>query len=245
MHTHLLPGVDDGSPSLEVSVPILERFREEGVTRVVCTPHLVASQAGRAPRERHLALLAELQAAVPDVALASGWEIMLDEPGVDLTDEALTLGDSRAVLVEFSLGGIPRGAVGELRRIARAGRTPVLAHPERYFGCSTALVRDFRKAGAVIQTDVAVLLGRGGPSEMARTLLAEGLVDILASDNHGDTRSLAAGRRWLEEQGGSAEQVALLTRENAARVLDDEDPHPVPPLATGGAFERVRRLFGS
>jgi protein-tyrosine phosphatase len=157
---------------------------------------------------------------------------------------SLTLGNSRALLVEFSIGGIPRGAVQELRRIARSGRTPILAHPERYYGCTVALVREFRKLGVVIQTDVKVMLGRGAPSELARDMLAAGLVDILASDNHGDARSLAPGRDWLSGNGATAEQIELLTHKNAELVLSDEDPVPVPPLATGGALQRLRRMFG-
>ncbi len=225
-------------------MPILERFRDDGVTLLVCTPHLQASQAVAAPIAAHRAILETLRAHVPAPALALGWEIMLDQPGVDLTHPDLTLGDSRALLVEFSIGGIPRGALSELRRIARSGRTPILAHPERYYGCTVELVREFRKLGVVIQTDVTVLLGRGAPSEIARDLLAAGLVDILASDNHGDRRSLAAGRDWLLEQGASADQVALLTSRNAELVLADEDPEPVPPLSTGGALQRIKRLFG-
>ncbi len=246
MHTHLLPGVDDGSPSVEVSVPVLERFAQEGVSVVVCTPHLNASQAASAPVQRHLEILSELRAAAGAAApeLRLGWEIMLDQPGTDLTDLSLTLGESRALLVEFSIGGIPRGAVQELRRIARSGRTPILAHPERYYGCTVAMVREFRKLGVVIQTDVKVMLGRGAPSELARDLLAAGLVDILASDNHGDARSLASGRDWLASNGASGEHISLLTHTNAELVLADEDPMPVPPLATGGALRRLRRMFG-
>lgn len=226
-------------------MPILQQFRADGVSRLVCTPHLNASQAASAPIERHREIMAELQAAAPDgPVLALGWEIMLDQPGSDLTDMKLTLGDSRALLVEFSIGGIPRGARAELRRIAMSGRTPILAHPERYYGCTVELVRAFRKLGVVIQSDVSVLMGKGAPSDLARDLLAHGLVDILASDNHGDRRSLAVARAWLQEHGASEMQLELLTHRNAELVLADEDPAPVPPLLTGGFVQRVRRLFG-
>ncbi len=226
-------------------MPILERFRQQGVTRLVCTPHLNASQAASAPIEQHRTILhGLLQAAANGPELLLGWEIMLDQPGADLTDMSLTLGESRALLVEFSIGGIPRGAMTELRRIARSGRTPILAHPERYYGCTVNMVREFRKIGVVIQTDVSVLLGRGAPTDLARDLLAHGLVDILASDNHGDLRSLDAGRAWLLKQKATEDQVELLTHTNAELVLGDEDPRPVPPLATGGVLQRVRRLFG-
>jgi protein-tyrosine phosphatase len=243
IHSHLLPGVDDGSPSVEVSVPVLSRFAEDGVKVVVCTPHLNASQATAAPYARHLEILAELRRSAPAVPeLRLGWEIMLDAPGVDLTAPHLTLGGSRALLVEFTRGGIPRGASGELRRLARSGRTPILAHPERYFGCTLELVREWREYGVVIQTDASVLMGRGVPSDLARAMLSQGLIDILASDNHGDHRSLATAKSWLTERGAK-DQLDLLTSRNAERVLSDEDPIPVPPMA-GGMLSRIKRLFG-
>lgn len=243
IHTHLLPDVDDGSPSYGVSVDVLADFAVQGVRQVVCTPHLMASRAASAPVREHAVILEELRRLTPpSVTLWSGWEIMLDTPGVDLTAPELTLGDSRALLVEFTRGGVPHAATEELRRIARSGRTPILAHPERYFGCTVDHVRAWREIGVVIQTDVSVLLSRGTPAEMARTMLAEGLIDILASDNHGDGRSLSAGRDWLMEQG-LEEHATLLTRINADRVLHDEDPVPVPAIRTS-VVDRVRRLFG-
>lgn len=243
IHSHLLPGVDDGSPSLEVSIPVLERFAAEGLTMLVCTPHLNASQAASAPYERHLEILSELRAVTPAaLELRLGWEIMLDAPGTDLSARHLTLGGSRALLVEFTRGGLPRGATAELRRLTRAGRTPILAHPERYFGCTLELVREWRQLGVVIQTDASVLMGRGVPAELARAMLAEGLIDILASDNHGDARSLRTASDWLLARGGE-EQMPLLTHQNAELVLNDEEPIPVPPLRPG-LLGRVKRLFG-
>ncbi|MBY0489760.1 MAG: hypothetical protein K2R93_07955 [Gemmatimonadaceae bacterium] len=243
VHTHLLPGVDDGSPSFDVSLPVLERFVGQGVEVLVCTPHLNASQAANAPWESHRALFDELKARAPKgITLKLGWEIMLDSPGVDLTAPYLALEGSRALLVEFTRGGLPPGATNELRRITRMGRTPMLAHPERYFGCTLELVREWRKIGVVIQTDASVLMGRGVPSELARDMLAEGLIDILASDNHGDHRSLGAARDWLLERGG-AEQAELLLHANAEAVLHDEDPMPVPPLKRG-VLGAVKKWFG-
>jgi protein-tyrosine phosphatase len=242
LHSHLLPGVDDGSPSIEVSAPVLSRFKADGVTLVVCTPHLNASQAASAPYVQHQEILRALRVGAPNAPeLALGWEIMLDAPGVDLTAPELALAGSRALLVEFTRGGLPRGSTHELRRLTRSGRTPILAHPERYFGCTLDAVAEWRSFGVVIQTDVSVLMGRGAPADMAKAMLAEGYIDILASDNHGDHRSLGAVRTWLAERGGE-EQIALLTHENAARVLANDDPLPVPPLRAG-VLHRVKRWF--
>ena len=60
IHSHLLPGVDDGSPSVEVSLPVLERFGREGVEVLVCTPHLRASEAHAVDDERYARVFDDL-----------------------------------------------------------------------------------------------------------------------------------------------------------------------------------------
>lgn len=244
VHTHLLPGVDDGSPSIERSVAVLERFAADGVECVVLTPHLDASRARHAPVAAHRAIFDELRAVAPaSIELVLGWEIMLDAPGVDLRGADLALGDSSAVLVELPRMNVPAGARDELLRIRRGGRVPVLAHPERYWRCSAELVAEWRAAGAVIQMDTAGLVGRGTMAALSRTLLERGLVDLIASDNHGDARTLATARDWLLETATS-EHAELLTRTNARLLLDGEPLVPVPPLAaTPSMFARLRTMF--
>ena len=244
IHSHLLPGVDDGSADMATSVGVLERFAGHGLEVLVCTPHLLASRAEQAPYEHHRELLAELIAAAPPKPeLRLGWEIMLDRPGCDLGAPELSLGGAKAVLVEFPRAYLPVGTPDELERIRRSGVVPVVAHPERYYGCTLDMVRSWRDAGAVIQTDATMLLARGPMTDLAMSLLAAGLVDCLASDNHGDRRSLAAARVWLEEMGAD-EHAQLLTYSNAARVLADQVAIPVPPLPLGrGVFHRLRELL--
>jgi protein-tyrosine phosphatase len=244
IHSHLLPSVDDGSRSFETSVAVLTKFAEQGVECIVLTPHLNVSRAHEAPYERHLEILDELRTRAPAVPeLKLGWEIMLDEPGRDLRSPRLSLGGSNAALVEFPLSGVPAQGGDELYRIRCSGVVPVLAHPERYWGCSVAKVEHWRKAGAVIQMDTAGLLGKGRIAKISRELLEHGLVDLFASDNHGDSRSLATARAWLLEVA-TPEQADLLTRGNARRVLDGEPPVPVPPLpADTSLFARFREMI--
>lgn len=244
VHSHLLPSVDDGSRSFEQSVAVLERFAEQGVECVVLTPHLNVSRAADAPYERHIELLAELRGRAPStVELRLGWEIMLDEPNRDLRARRFSLGDSTAVLVEFPLSGVPEQGGDELARIRSSGIVPVLAHPERYWGCTAAKVYRWRQAGAVIQMDTAGLVGKGRIAKISRQLLELGLVDLFASDNHGDTRTLATARDWLLEVS-TPEHAVLLTRTNARRLLDGAPMLPVPPLpADTGVFSRFRELF--
>lgn len=245
IHTHLLPGVDDGSPSVAASVPVLERFGRDGVDVLVCTPHLRATDAARAPAERYQTILEELRAAAPaKPRLELGWEIMLDAPGIDLRAPELHLAGSDAALVEFPRMNVPPGAAHELLRIRMSGVIPVLAHPERYHGASLDGVYEWRSVGAVIQLDAIMLFGNAPMNRLARALLEEGMADCIASDNHGDTRSLVAARRWLEEVG-AVEQARLLTHVNAERLLAGEPLVPVAPIphVEPGMLGRLRDLF--
>lgn len=246
IHTHLLPGVDDGSRSVEVSRKVLERFAQDGVEVLVCTPHLNASAAATAPHAQYADVFAELVAQVPaSPELRLGWEIMLDEPNVDLRAPYLALGNSTAVLVEFPRTGVPGGAAAELFRIRMSGRVPVLAHPERYWGCTVEQVREWRRVGAVIQTDAVVLIGSGEMSRLAKSMLEEGLIDVVASDNHGDARSQAIARDWLVE-AGAGEQARMLTHINPRRLLADEPVLPVSPVRVDRPMlQRLKELvFG-
>ena len=243
LHTHLLPGVDDGSPSVAVSAGVLRRFAAEGVAVVVCTPHLDASAVAAAPYQRHAEILRELAEGAPGApSLRLGWEIMLDVPGADLRPPQLWLGGAPAVLVEFPRTQLPATAAAELFRIRMSGVTPVVAHPERYFGCTAEMVREWRRVGAVIQMDATMLLGRSPMAKLARELLEEGLADVLASDNHGDTRNLAGPRQWLVELG-AGEQAEALTRANPRRLLAGEPLLPVHPIPRErGMIGRLREL---
>ncbi|HYW51021.1 MAG TPA: CpsB/CapC family capsule biosynthesis tyrosine phosphatase, partial [Gemmatimonadaceae bacterium] len=238
-------GVDDGSRTMEQSLRVLRRFAGAGVTCVVCTPHLVASEADRVPVDRfvrvHRALCEQLE---PGMTVQRGWEIMLDRPNVDLTSPVLRLGASNAILVEFPRGVLPSGTELELARLRQSGVLPVVAHPERYGGASLDLVQQWRTAGAVIQTDTAYLLGDGGRCDLARGMLAAGLIDILSSDNHGDDRTLAGARDWLVEIGAT-DAALLLTAVNPGSLLSDQQLVPVPPVKMEtGMFARLRELLG-
>lgn len=243
LHSHLLPGVDDGSPTHENSVRVLERLWSEGVTQLACTPHLNASQAGTAPIAEHGVLLQRLRAAAPKgMKLHPGFEIMLDA-ATDLTLPGLSLGGSKAVLVEFQRVPLSADSTEHLTRLRASGVIPVIAHPERYAGISIDKLHIWRDIGVIVQGDALLLLSTGARAEFSRLMLTEGVADILASDNHGDSRSLSTVRLWLTEVGGER-HAEILMEENPRHVLDDEMLEAVPPLREHKTiWDRLRELF--
>lgn len=247
IHTHLLPGVDDGSPNVDHSVMVITRMSGEGVRQIVCTPHLNASKAAEAPLAHHDELFAELRRRAPSsVVLHIGFEIMLDTSAFDLSSARLGLGGSKARLVEFPRRGLPPEATEQLLRVRSQGGIPVVAHPERYAGCTREMIDTWRELGAIIQCDAMALLGAGPMADFAREMLGAGQVDILASDNHGDRRSLSTIVAWLGELNAE-EQATLMTTDNPGLLLADQPLKRVPPVSfQKGVFDRLRELiFGS
>ena len=197
VHSHVLPGVDDGAQDLEQALEGLRTLASEGVERVVATPHFRGSLLERPRRARErlegfdaayetLAEAARARGIV--IGLERGVEFKLDLPEIDLSDARLRLGGSRFALVEFASFQLPPFAGNQLRAVLDAGWVPVLAHPERYFGVERALdqVSEWVAAGVLLQVNLRSLAGGYGPvaRNVAEELLATGRVTCVASDYH-------------------------------------------------------------
>jgi protein-tyrosine phosphatase len=244
LHTHLIPGVDDGAAELEMARAALGVLAAAGVAEVVATPHVEGSLSHRpgafAERLRALddgwAWLADMAAAeFPEVVLHRGAEIMLDVPDPELSEPRLRIAGGRAVLVEFPYMAVPPNAAWALSGLVRQGVLPVLAHPERYRGgaAGVAEMETWRRSGAVLQVNAGSLTGRYGSEAERRAwaLLGRGMAGVMASDYH------ARGEPWLREAGemlesaGGGEQARLLLETNPARLIRGENPLPVPPVS--------------
>ncbi len=245
LHSHLLPGVDDGSRTVEQSVGVLRRMATRGITDVCLTPHVRAQDAATAPPERHDTAFTALLAEAPELPrLHRGAEVMLDRP-LPLGDHMrrITLGGTRYLLVEFPRLVTADAVMNALTRIREAGLTAVLAHPERYSCCSVENVTFWRGLGARMQVDATTLHSPQARGQRARQLVAAGLADILAGDNHGDERSVAGGADFLRAQDGE-EHAELLTVRNPGAILRDEPLADVPPLAIRRTWmQRLRHLL--
>jgi protein-tyrosine phosphatase len=247
LHSHLLPAVDDGSRTVEQSVGVLRQMAARGITDVCLTPHLRANETVDAPPVRHDQAFAALRAQAPDLPrLHRGAEVMLDRP-LPLEPERMrriTLGGTRYILVEFPRLVTAEAVTNALTRVRDAGLVPVLAHPERYSCCSVEAVTYWRSLGTRTQVDATTLHSPQTRGQRARQLVAAGLADILAGDNHGDERSIAAGADFLHALDGDA-QAELLTVRNPGAILQDEPLTEVPPLVIRRTWmQRLRHLLG-
>jgi len=260
LHSHLVPGVDDGASTLEEALEGVSRLRDAGVREIATTPHLdgnLTLDPGRLEarlQEMEVgwsALEAGVELEFPELTLHRGYEVMLDVPNPDFSDPRVRLADTSYVLIEWPRLQVPPHTPGVLARLRDQGLRVVVAHPERYHGIDRELklAAEWRRMGALLQVNYGSLVGRYGaePRERALTFLERGWVDLLSSDFHGKPHLplfMTRARELLSELEGE-EQFDTLARVNTARVLRGEDTLPVQPLALKqGVWERVRSLFG-
>jgi protein-tyrosine phosphatase len=259
LHSHLVPGVDDGSRNLDEVLEGVGRMVERGVTTIVTTPHLDGSLTlDPGALERRLSRMdaafeearVAVAAAPPDLRFLRGHEVKLDCPDPDLSDPRLRLGDSDFVLVEWPGLLVPPGTPRVLRALRSQGREFLIAHVERYRGYDEGMtvLERWREEEVFFQVNHGSLVGRYGTEARKRALrlLQEGWVDCLASDFHGrpDLRLYLTATKRLFQELEAEDAWTMLTEVNPARIVANEKPLPVPRVEMGrGVWKRLASLF--
>jgi protein-tyrosine phosphatase len=235
LHSHILPGIDDGARSLEEALELARACAADGIEAIAATPHVRYDFPTTADRmEAGVAeLRKELGAASIPVEILTGAEIELTRLWQIPSDELMRLtlaGSGRYLLVEFPYRGWPTGLGAAIALLHELGLVTVLAHPER-----NAIVQDRPQvlgeaveAGALIQLTAVSVEGRLGVASRraAAQLLELGFVSLLGSDAHGPHvrgAGLAAAARAV----GDGALARYLTREAPEAVVAGE---PLPPL---------------
>jgi len=253
LHCHFVPGVDDGARDVEEAMAQLIECERSGIRTVVTTPHLAASAARGPWRDGIEDAFAELAAVAsrdcPAVTLGRSFEFRLDDPDADLSDRSIGLGDGGGLLVEFPMLAMPAYPDRMLDVVLAADWIPVLAHPERYAGIERAYgwIGAWREKGALMCVNAGSLWGEHGGEALrvARRMLGDGSVDLIASDNHArPSRAATVRQAWdYLKEAGCEEQATLLTAVNPAAVLSGSRLMGVPPCEPrSGWVDRLRRL---
>ncbi|WP_299822653.1 CpsB/CapC family capsule biosynthesis tyrosine phosphatase [uncultured Pontibacter sp.] len=194
MHSHILPGLDDGSDSLEKSLELVLAMKELGYRKLIMTPHIMSDFYKNTPegiRERLQLLREAVQQAGIEMELDCAAEYYLDEgflEKLENDEEVLTFGDNY-LLFETSFLNEPLNLREAIFKMRSKGYKPVLAHPERYnyfYGKFEELVELWRQ-GVLFQPNLNSLSGYYSPGAkaVAEKLIDNGMVDFLGSDVHG------------------------------------------------------------
>lgn len=193
MHSHFLPGIDDGVPTLEEALEVIEGLSQLGYRRLITTPHVLSE---RYPNSS--ATILEKFAVVQEAVTKAGWKVELRaaaEYFMDAhfesllkKDELLTLDDDKRVLVEMSFLHPPLALQQYLFEMQTRGYKPVLAHPERYpfYHLKLDEYQALKDAGCEFQVNILSITGHYGPDVQQSTqlLMRHKLVDYLGTDAH-------------------------------------------------------------
>jgi len=205
IHCHIVPGVDDGAVSVEMSLAMIEVAKRCGVTSILTTPHIRGAAGDAAVHDMHKAAFQKVLDARPDMDLHLGGEVRVTPETHEITNrpEFTADGRSKYILLELEFDKVPPYFTQVLFDFRLRGITPIVAHPERNAGVlkNPEYALEFARQGALLQITNASLIGALGETiqECSLLLFECGLVHILASDAHNlTTRPFTS---WPEAYG--------------------------------------------
>jgi tyrosine-protein phosphatase YwqE len=193
IHSHILPGIDDGAPDLEASMLLVKGLMGMGITRSVATPHIISDLYRNTPETIASAqkiLQAELDKQQLDFKLSAAAEYMMDAAFFEKLnngEKLLTVKDN-LLLTEFSYMAMPENPKLMSFTIITSGYTPILAHPERYgyLHNNYKNYHNLQELGFKLQVNLLSLTGYYGPAvaRAGRYIIKNDLASYTATDLH-------------------------------------------------------------
>ena len=258
LHTHILPGLDDGSSDSEVSQAMLRMAAESGTTDIFATPHTISGSylSEWSTILREVDRLNRYAAANRlAVKIHSGAEVAMDWSLLELLPSPgpYCLGGGRFILVEMPLGNLPTYADEFLFTLQTLDFLPILGHPERNpeVKKDPSRLQPWLDRGIFVQLNASSLMGKMGShtQKAATELIKTGRVHFVGSDAHGvgvrrpDLRETSA---TLKRMVG-VEGAQMLLQENPQQLLGNkpdliEAPYAIP-LKKHGWSDKLRGLW--
>lgn len=212
IHSHILPGIDDGAKTLEESVQLVTEMASWGFERITCTPHITKKfrNTPEIIKEKFDILCNAMAEKGSGIELRMSAEYRLNPetwPDILSNGSLMPIEDS-FILMEFPINDPSEMGylkpMEEFRKVISLGLTPILPHPERYFYLEHDDLLRFVDAGVKIQSNYGSLAGIYGQEAQssARRFIDEGIVSFLASDMHNMHYIKEIGA-WLKEEGNS------------------------------------------
>ena len=227
IHSHLLPGIDDGPRTWEDSLALCRSVAEHGVTTSIATPHLIDGVYNNT-RSRLIGPVRELNDRLLQAGILlevlPGAEVDFSSRHVlEVTDELPRIGNGGAVLIEMPVAVVPPRIAELLFQIRARGLIPILAHPERNEELQRRpqLAHEWVAAGAALQLDAESLLGLWGhrARACAESVLRAGQYHAMASDAHSVDRRPPRLNEALERVRALVEGDAMLLVNEGPRAL--------------------------
>jgi len=194
MHNHILPGIDDGSPSVEQSIHLIKGLKALGIHQAIATPHVMQGVHKNTPEtisSAHAQLSKALKEQEIDFKLGYSAEYMIDEELETWisTDQICPL-PNKYMLIEMSYLSESKSLFKTIQDIQNKGLKPILAHPERYnyYHHNFQMYKDIKNAGCLLQLNMlSISRYYGDPvKNTALMMIKAGMYDFVGTDLHHD-----------------------------------------------------------
>ena len=193
MHSHLLPGIDDGSPDIATSIELIKGFQALGYKKIITTPHVlweIYPNTAEIILNKQEELRKEISNTGIDIEFKAAAEYFIDDHFIEQLKEKIPLLpiSGNMILVEFSMVNMPMDLQEALFEMQMQDYQPVLAHPERYTfpGRKKEIFDQLKNAGCLFQLNLLSLSGYYGDGvrELAEYLLKKNYYDFAGTDLH-------------------------------------------------------------
>ena len=220
MHSHLIPGIDDGAKTMEESIALIRQLHSAGFSKLITTPHIMSDFYRNTPEIINEGLenvRLALQAEKIPVQIEAAAEYYIDDGFLHKleNERLLTFGDNY-LLVEISYMNPPDNIREIFFRAMVLGYKPILAHPERYpyWYNNFEEYRNIRDSGIALQLNLNSLSGYYGPDakRIAEKLIDQSMVDMVGSDMHHQKHAVALQRCLSEKYINKLFELNLLNR---------------------------------
>lgn len=227
IHCHILPGIDDGSKSWEMTAEMCRIAAQDGITHIVATPH--SNDVYEYNRDRYTEMLGQLHdAADGKLAFSLGCDFHFSYDNIrDALDHPrrYTIGDTQYLLIEFSDYGIPPSVKQDVFALSSSGMIPIITHPERNQPLlkNPEMVLMLVEQGCLVQVTANAVTGTWGTrsKKMVEWLLKNRAVHVIASDAHDPLRRkpiMSEARNAIAQIAGAELAEALVTHNPEAIV---------------------------
>jgi len=255
LHCHILPGLDDGPPSLDIALKMCDIAVEDGISTIVATPHMLNGMFNITPQLvfDHVAEMSEAldKASIP-LTILPGADVHVDSglPDYLTRGDVLTLADQhRHILLELPQDIVPRELGGLLFQVQLKGVIPIITHPERNIEIqqNPGLLNDMIQANSLAQITADSIVGVFGSrvQECAIKLLQSRMAHLVATDAHNiEHRAprLSQARKIVEETIGPEETTRIFSQW-PAMILAGKHFEPPDPLMDRHEPRKKKRFW--
>lgn len=247
IHSHIIPGIDDGAKSIEMTMKMLKAAERDGTKKIIATPHYCIGY-GEASIEEVKVKVKNLndkaKAENIDIEIYSGQEVYFSENMLDNYEKGIigTLNESRYMLIEFPMRKFDSNIFDVIYELQVKGITPIIAHPERYLPIieEPILINKFIEEGYLFQLNSGSIEGKFGKKvkKTAELFLKNGIYNFIGSDAHNETKrpvGLSEALKIISQLTDKKEDFFI---SNSEKILSNEEL-----FFLGNKIEKKKSIF--